>query len=593
MKTFKLLTAVMCIFTHWCYAQNEEKNEFTLLDNISINNIIYGVNSKSTSSQFTLQICDNTNCHTTRAYVTSINPQLLVNDILNLVKTNLDTTLVIASVSQTEKDQITALKTKVQAVETKKSEAQRTEVENQLNSIEEEKDQYSAKIILKKKIPYLISYSDESQKKNEDASKLIDSIGIEKALGVFSKDSLMVLLNQRTVHNTNSNNGEKVKGIDTLKIVDAQIQFFNNKASLIYIKAQYIRGRSKENIIFVNNKFSVPLRYFNNYGSTVSAFTKNRDEIFIDYNDVFDYESDQFFNYSIANSQVKLSNNKDSKNSNSEKVIQRRFFDFFTAIVYSDVMGFNADNSNSLLNAQAKLLLPLNLRNIEFWHLQKFTPFRQIITTANIALNNSFEDESRFINIMDDDNFSNFDLLRKNNLYGKLQLDVITHEAKGWFTNISLGYNAGFYRTGIRYTQTQVDAADIITERQLLSIGHGPSLNFEVRPQTNFGADITFSLEDLNYSGDNVIGNRSLKNDIINQTGKDHFLLDYNLINIEANFYWLTNPEKSKGGVYAKLGSYFHTDSNSIFPQIMVGYATNLTSFVNRFKPKKQVEETE
>ena len=72
--------------------------------------------------------------------------------------------------------------------------------------------------------------------------------------------------------------------------------------------------------------------------------------------------------------------------------------------------------------------------------------------------------------------------------------------------------------------------------------------------------------------------------------------MPYNLINIEANFYWLINPEKSKGGVYAKLGTYFNTDTNGVFPQLMVGYATNLTSFVNRFKPEvkpKDVKKTQ
>lgn len=587
MKTFKLLTAVMCIFTHWCYAQDEEKNEFTLLDNIAINNTIYGVNSKSTSSQFTLQICDNTNCHTTRAYVTSINPQLLVSDILNLVKTNLDTTLVIASVSQTEKDQIAALKTKVQAVETKKAEAQRTEVENLFNTIDEEKDQYSAKVILNKDIPYYIKYKEAPPTSVESALTALENTPNDSIMANVSKDSLVNLLKQKSIKNDTSDPTKKaVKGTGTLEIIDAKIHFFNNKASSIYIKAILTVNGASEKLIFENNSFSVALRYFNKYGSTVSVQNKNRDDIIIDYNDVFDYESDQFFNYSVANSQISLSHKEEGKA--ESKVIQRRFFDFFTGIVYTDVMGFNTENSNSILNAQAKLLLPLNLRN---W--KKLTLTRQFTTLANIALNNSFEDESRFIAIKDDETFSNFDLLRKNNLYGKINLDVFTYESKGWFLNTSLGYSAAFYRTGFRYTQTQPDDTDIITSRQLLSIGHGPYLNFEIRPQTNFGADIIISLEDLNYNDTNTINGRHFKNDIIVDGGKNHFVAKYNMVNVEANFYWLTNPNKSKGGIYAKLGCYYHTENYNVFPQIMVGYATNLTSFVNRFKPKKEIKATE
>ena len=87
----------------------------------------------------------------------------------------------------------------------------------------------------------------------------------------------------------------------------------------------------------------------------------------------------------------------------------------------------------------------------------------------------------------------------------------------------------------------------------------------------------------------NSINDREFRNNIITDGGTNHFLVKYNLFNVEANFYWLTSPEKrSNGGIYAKLGAYYHTESYDIFPQLMVGYATNLSSFVNRFKPTKK-----
>ncbi len=578
MKYLKIVLTLALLYTNWCQSQDTKKNDFTLLDNIAINNVVYGVNSKSNTTQFTLQICDNTNCYTTRDYVIDIAPKLLVNDVLQVIKTNIDSTLVVASVSQTDKDQIAELKTKIQAAETKKAEAQRTEVENLLTTIDEEKDQYSAELFLNSSttIPYkVITY--ELKKNSKEALKNLH-------------DNSLSEQEQNRINQYKSKHYKEVitKGQGSLKIKNALVQFFNNKASSIYIEAEINDGGVKETLIFVNSDFSVPLRYFNNYDSSVTAFSNVisnngfRKEISVDYNDIFDYKAAQFFNYSVANSQVHLSNEEDSKYGASAKVVQRRFLDFFTGVIYSDVMGFNTDNSNSLLNAQAKLLLPLNLRNIRKWSFG-----RQFITTANIALDNSFQNENRFIDIKDDEAFSNFDLLKKNNLYGKFALDVISHEAKGWFTYISLGYNAAFYRTGLRFTETQPNVEDTVTERQLLSVSHGPFLNFEIRPQSNFGADVTFSLEDLNYSDIPSISGRNFKGDIIQDVGKDHFIMPFNLVNIEANFYWLVNPEKSKGGIYAKLGSYFNTDTNGVFPQIMVGYATNLTSFVNRFKPKK------
>ena len=562
------------------FAQEETKADYKLLDNIAVSQSIYSVYAKSEDQKFTLKLCKKDTCTVTQEYTKAITSELLTSDVLTNIKTYLDDTLDMATVTDDQKTAIGKLIEKLKASDLSALKASKTELENILYTVDNEKDQYSAKVILNKHIPYYIKYKDTPPSKAESVLMTLNNTSNDSILANVSKDSLVNILKQVGIKNNTSDPTKKeVKGTGTLEILDAKIQFFNNKASSIYIKAILTVNGVSEKLIFENNSFSVALRYFNKYGSTVSVQNKNRDDIIIDYNDVFDYESDQFFNYSIANSQVSLSSKTPEEQ--SVQVIQRRFFDFFTGIVYTDVMGFNTENSNSILNTQAKLLLPLNLRN---W--KKLTLTRQFVTTANIALNNSFEDESRFIAISDDDTFSNFDLLRKNNLYGKIQLDVLTYESKGWFLNTSLGYSAGFYRTGFRYTQTLDTETDIVTSRQLLSVGHGPYLNFEIRPQTNFGADIFISLEDLNYNDTKSINNRSFKNDIIVDGGKNNFGVKYNLVNVEANFYWLTSPEKSKGGIYAKIGSYYHTENHSIYPQIMVGYATNLTSFVNRFKPK-------
>lgn len=562
----KPLLVFLCLLTAAStFAQDDTPQpDYKLLNNIQVDAFVYSVYAKSEDTKFTLKICNIDTCRITQQYIKTIHSDLLVADVLAQIKALLDTNLDISSVPDTQKQAIAELKEALKDRDAADLKAKNTELENTLYFIDNEKDTYSAKIVLNTLVPYDKTY--RVLKRNDSTS---------------NKD--MNLLEQR-MSRKDKMDPSKYKdttelGQGDLKIIDAKIQFFNNKASSIYIKAELTENDVTEKLIFENNSYSVALRYFNKYGSTISAQTKNLSWITIDYNDVFDYESDQFFNYSIANSQVTLSSKTIEEQ--SSKVIQRRFFDFFTAIVYTDVMGFNTENSNSILNTQAKLLLPLNLRN---W--KKLTLTRQFVTTANIALNNSFEDESRFIALADDETFSNFDLLRKNNLYGKIQLDVLTYESKGWFLNTSLGYNVGFYRTGFRYTQTEETETDVVTSRQLLSLGHGPYLNFEIRPQTNFGADIFISLEDLNYNDIKSINDRNFKNDIIVDNAKHHFAVPYNLINLEANFYWLTSPETSKGGIYAKLGSYYHVDNRSIFPQIMVGYATNLTSFVNRFQPK-------
>ena len=470
------LTLLLVFITQNCFSQ-DKKDDFKILDNISIKDTIYSVKYKIDKSEFLLKICNSDTCHITQSYAKGINPKMLRFDILNLVKRKMEPKLDINSVLPEDNKHIENLLITLKQKEFEDLEAQKDDLQKTLEAVDTGKNQYSGRLIINKEVPYSIK-----------------------------KDKYIL-------------------GTGSLKIINSKVQFFNNKASSIYIKAELTQDGKTEKLIFLNNQFSVALRYFNNYGSTVTSKTKNLDDIRIDYNDVFDYESDQFFNYSIANDQISLAT--ESQDSISSKVVQRRFFDFFTAIIYSDVLSFNTENSNSLLNAQAKLLLPLNLRN---W--RKLSFMRQFTTSTNIALSSSFEDVTRFISIVDDETFSNFELLKKNNLYGKIDVQAITLEYKRLFLNISLGYSAAFYRTGFKYTQTVTDADDIVTNQQLLSLGHGPFLNFEIRPQTNFGADIIVSLEDLNYNDTKEINGRNFINDIIVDGGKNHFGVKYNIVNI-------------------------------------------------------------
>ena len=527
-------------------AQSPEKpDDFTFLDNISVKDIVYSLNSKINNRSFQLEVCTVSKCVKTQAFSKTMEADMLTRGLINYIQSNFDDTVVFDSVSQSEKEHIENLLELVKQKEFEDLEATKTDLERTLGEIDRDKNRYSGKLFIRKEIGYWVA---------------------AKPANKYSKNKF-------------KDEEKEVK--KTLKIIDAKVELFNNKATSIYIKAILeVNGKDQDTLIFLNNRFSVALRFFNYYGKKVSAQIKDKVWITIDFNDVFDYQSDQYYNYSVANDQISLSTA--SPDNMSAKVKQRHFFDYFTGIIYSDVLSFNTENSNSLLNAQAKLLLPLNLRNPGI-----FSFARQLSASVNVALSNSFSDETRYIAIKDDETFNHFDFLKKQNLNSKLDFQAINLEFKRLFMNISLGYSATFYRTGFRYTQTGVDSEDIITNRQLLSLGHGPFLNFEIRPQSNFGADLVVSFEDLNYNDSESINDRNFRNDIIDDGGHNHFGFKHNMVNVEANFYWLTSDDKT-GGVYAKIGSYYHTESNEIFPQIMVGYATNLTSFVNRFNPKKK-----
>ncbi|XMO86239.1 hypothetical protein AAFN75_15725 [Algibacter sp. AS12] len=622
----------------------DSQAKLTLIEKLKIEDSILEFRIDSKDSTFDMQICKSDDCKKPVEYLKDMDPESFAFAVKLNIKNEFGIDLISESspVETEDNDPIEEILQKVKSHDEKEIRKELSEAKNVLRSIDTAEDNYSGQLILNidKNIPYQITHyklklkklkerlNEESLIKNniqvlseEDKAAfmaldrestmyqylIIKSEEGKKAFiedetikGKFENTTLAYyqILSQRTESSKYCCKDFKIEtsnGTGNLKVTSATVQFFNNKAATIKVRAKL---NESIDLIFINSDFSVPIRYFNIYGSRVSTFMPEKDvfgqraKIEIDYNDVFDFLNyKDSYSYSVANDKMELYKDKEGKSTHMAKVKERRFFDFFSAIIYSDLMGFNTESPNSLVNAQARILLPINLLN---W--KKLSFFRQLTAVTNFSMQNSFDDENRFINIKDEEQFNNFDLLRKNNLYGKLSLEVLTHEAKGFFTNIGLGYSAGFYRTGFKLTNIVDNEEDKTFTKQLFSVAHGPYLNFEIRPQSNFGADITFSLEDLNYAGDEKFNDASFSESLITNKGKDHFGMPYNLLNLEANFYWLTNPKTSVGGVYAKLGSYFHTDTNSIYPQFMVGYATNLTSFVDKFQSKKpmpaQEEET-
>lgn len=533
------------------YTQSEpSENTYRFINTYAFNDSIKTVYAAYKTSTFTLKICDSDTCYVDNQELGyTITAEQLAAIVKRFTKNNFED-VTSESLKAEEEDQLKEL---AYQINLNHLDADNKELRELTGLIDMGKEHYSAQIVLKSKVPFRL--------KN----------------GIHRTDTATV---------AEKNKFENLYGNDYIfHIKEARLQFFNNKANTVYIKGYLMNStdNSVKDLIVVNNNFSVPLRYFNNYGSIIHIPVDSKTYIELDYNDIFDYEADQYFNYSIANSEVSLIIAAHETTAR-QKIAQRRFFDFFTAILYSDVLGLDGKNSNSALNAKAKLLVPMNLRN---W--RKFTLTRQFTTEVNFALSNSFDNESRYITLTDNGTalptFSNFELFTKNNMYGKLSLDVLTYESKGWFLNTSLGYDVGFLRTGLQLTEVNQQAEDTVSDMQLFSIIHGPYLNFEIRPQTNFGADITFALNGLNYHSDPTIGEYDAET-IMNYKG--HTV--YNMVNFEANFYWLTNPSSisSKGGIYAKIGSYYHLEDKTLFPQLMVGYATNLTSFVNKAKNNRK-----
>ena len=588
MKTF-YFSIVFFLLCSYSFSQNEEQ-EFTLVQVVNVGPNKFDFKVKSEDNSFKMIICkNNSNCSEEFIYLTTADPNDFFDSVIIQINTELsenydDTTFIDG---KSNDDKVKAILEQIKNLNEQNIRQELTEVQNVLRDIDTEKDKYSGQLVLLNNITNFRVNKPSKWKIERYFSHLYNPVEKEvlKANGTSKKTV-------KDFELIDKESGE----YECLNIVNATVAFFNNKASTISVNAILkLKNGKEESLEFYNGDYSIPLRAFTYYGSprnpfynraiySLKATTENGNEIEVHINDIFDYRSfgdgaQGNFGFSIANQRYFVSNEDNQKN--TVKVVQRRFFDFFTGVIHSDLMGLNTNSSNSLVNAQASILKPMNLGN---W--AEYTLLRQFRLTTNIALNNSFENEDRYIGFEDTEIINHFDLFRKQNLSTILSLDVFSYESKGWFTTWSLGYNVGFYRTGYQYTDITLEK-DNTTSGQLISITHGPYLSFEFRPQDNFGADVMISLDELNLNDDDMVNGRSFSNEIIEADQSNKFLVKHNIVNVSANFYWLTNASKSDGGVYARVGMAYHTPTATSFPQLMVGYATNLTSFVNRFKPKE------
>jgi hypothetical protein len=365
----------------------------------------------------------------------------------------------------------------------------------------------------------------------------------------------------------------------TFKVDSATISFFNNRADNIAIVGR-LDGKS---YVLLNNLYSLPLREFNNPSQT-NGFPDNYK---YHYNDIFDYVPDLKYNYAVKSEEIQLVPEK------PVKIKERKLMDYFTGIFFSDFLGLNNNNTNGLIVAEAQMRFPLHLRNYRF-----FTLLDNITIHASANLFSGFANSNRKIELADINSTSpesfvendpfrfttdNFNLLLNNNIDAGIRASIATLEWKGASTFVHLRYGLRFLRTGVEYnlneslTTEDGSTINMLFEKrdfQIFSVGQELETNFEIRPQSNIGADLTIGLNWFGATGTN-------KNDIkFNTTNNSPNL------KVMANLYALTNPNNRKSGLFFRLGGHYDLGNYDLYPQIMVGYATNLTSFVNRVQTK-------
>lgn len=353
------------------------------------------------------------------------------------------------------------------------------------------------------------------------------------------------------------------------------ITFFNNKVKSINIVG-FIKDNPQKIFSVSNINYSLPLRSLNNstHYIPISPRDSNAKGYYICLNDLLDYgKSENVLSFSVKNKDYTIRPGKNIK------IEQRKLMDFFTAIIFSDVLGINSENPNSLLLAEGRIKVPLWLYNFGMVSYLNF-----LNADFNVSLYNGLDEKSRYIKPVNDGQseavsqyiINNFDYIKYNNFNAGISLNFVNIEMKGLNSELSFAGGFRYYRTGLRYTYVSTGNADIIKSSQLNSLTYEISTNFEIRPQSNFGADINVGLNWLNARGstDNIpiVFNPLNNND------------EKTMLRLQGNFYVKLDPQTSNDGIYVRMGGFYHLGSKDFYPQILVGYATNLSSFVNGFK---------
>lgn len=370
---------------------------------------------------------------------------------------------------------------------------------------------------------------------------------------------------------------EVVKGI-TFKVDYATVRFFNNRAKDIVLVGKL--SNSDIEFTVVNVQFSVALRSFRNSINYVPISPNDKDtDLYLNYNDLFEYyPKETSSNYAVRNKEYRI------EADSIVPIEERKLMDYFTAVIFSDFLGLNNQNANSLMQAEGRVKIPIWIRNFN-----KFSFLHSLNADINASIYNGFDDNSRFIapesfgvkssgiKVIDSVMINNFDYIKNNNLTAGISLDVLNYEMKGLSTDLSLGYGLRYYRAGLKYIAT-IDGLDVEKKYQLNALTHELSANFEIRPQLNFGADLNIALNWLHDRG--AVENLDVSYN--QEDGNDK----KKILRLQLNLYSKLNPSESNGGVYARIGGFYHLGAKDFYPQILVGYATNLSSFVNKFSKK-------
>lgn len=539
---------------------------YKLYDNFSYATTTYelNVNFGTDNTSYTLQILKNANTHAESVkLVSQYDEALFLSTLSDLMTKILNTPAPAAPVTFTPTPDLTA-KWKV-TYDRLMKEINKKDVITEL--YDNQQIEYSGKLRLKKSVTLSRMEVDGDAQKQRTAIK--DAIRLEK--NKLTAAEMEAEIDKRLTALLDKN-----KATNKTFIPDyASVRFYNNRINTLSVVGK-VDGKE---YTIRNSKFSIPFRFVNNNakGSYLHVYIDGVPYT-LNWDDLLDYNpEDTEFNFTVKNKNYKLLPDED------KKIESRNLFDYFTGIIFSDFLGLN-NADNSLLMAEGRAIIPLALVNKNQHNVINY--FEGFLTTS---LYNGQEEGTNFVTWKDEaanngevDKVVLFDFFKKRNIETGLNFGIYNFEWKGISTNIIFDYGVQFYRSKLRYVK---DTLNNTEDFQVYCIGHGPKVKFEIRPQVNFGADLNIGFLGFNFNGMNTSGEtRNKLKGIIED--KPTFLNSFYIV---SNFYTKLNDKESNSGLYFRLAAYYDFDTSDIAPQIMVGYATNLTSFINKFKKKNEV----
>jgi len=391
--------------------------------------------------------------------------------------------------------------------------------------------------------------------------------------------------------------------IGYMEIIKATAQIDNNRifdisfVADIYDSAHHLIRRLNT---ISNNDFSLSFKGLNNREFTrlipVNEYPEFPYGFAFNYGDVINYQPrNGDFTPIVKSSIYQLSTDS------SVAIYRRRYSDYLSFRTFLDPLGFLGNNPNGFAQLEGDGLIPVNVRNYKCstWWSEVHANFSYIYNnTINndprlagtiLLPNDSFTvfnpTTQRLETKADSSNYiNNLDLVKKAYYQTYMRVTVYTLEMKK--QNTWLNAQFGIHVLGARVA-TKTDTA---TYHKLI-----PELNLQwvLRPDNIFGADINVG---LGYLGTTHKANNSPLN--INNASllwKNAWVVPH-----EVNIYVLTGNE-SKGGLFFRYCGWWAIDKNlassinskvlpsnaglsktAYFPQILVGYSTNLSTLVKR-----------